>query len=626
LRRINLRRVRCVAFWPYGTNSDEQRSSILAKKSKINSFEGRLKVRPLPAKVFAEEIFKPVPSQGLLNGLIIFLAICAILFFGREILIPIIFAIFLSILLGPCVRGLQKLRIPKTFSILVVVFLTFSFLFGITAIVATTLTNLAGQLPQYEKNLRDKAHSLQYATSGGTTVEKAANVLKDLSTELQQPDPNKSPETAVQKPIPVELRSTNLGPLDPIFSVVSILIHPLTQLGIVILMVVLFLFNKEDLRSRLIRLAGTSDLNKTTEALDEAVERLMKMFTAQIFVNATTGLLVGIALALLGIPGAILWGVLTFILRFIPYIGSIMASVLPVIIAASIGEGWTLALITAGILVGIEIIVGQILEPLFIGKMTGLSPVAIVASAAFWTALWGPIGLILATPLTIGLLVVGRNIESLDFLEVMLGSEPVLTPVHALYQRLLAADVVEAAELAQSHVNEDQLDLFLSDVAVPSLLLANADRESGLLSAERQTLVVHTFSEMLDELIDDSSSESSASLVLIAPPGVMNLAATLACSAFLTVKKVPHRMLPQDVMSPGTVHQIDMASINFACFCYLVSPSQAKHNYALRRLTGLLPDTKVVSVAWSTGAAGIDLQSPASISSMLPAEPLSASA
>ncbi len=577
-------------------------------------------MRPLPVKIFAEEIFKPTVSQGLLNGLIIFLAICAILFFGREILIPIIFAIFLTILLGPCVRALQKLRLPKTASILVVVIVTFSFLFGITAIVATTLTNLAGQLPQYEKNLRDKAHSLQYATSGGTTVEKAANVLKDLSAELQQPSPDKPVELAAQKPIPVELRSSSLGPLDPIFSVVSVLIHPLTQLGIVILMVVLFLFNKEDLRSRLIRLAGTSDLNRTTEALDEAGERLMKMFTAQIFVNATTGVFVGIALALLGIPGAILWGVLTFILRFIPYIGSMMASILPVIIAASIGEGWTLALITAGILSGIEIIVGQILEPLFIGKMTGLSPVAIVASAAFWTALWGPIGLILATPLTIGLLVVGRNIESLNFLEVLLGSEPVLTPIHALYQRLLAADVVEAAELAEVHLSENRLDVFLTDVAVPSLLLANSDRESGLLSAERQTSVVNTFSEMLDELIDDSanSNENLATLVLIAPPGVLNFAATLAYSAFLTVKKVPHGMLPQDAIAPGTVHQIDMERLKSICFCYLVSPSQARHNYAVRRLTGLSQDTKVISVAWSKGATGLDLQSPASVISILP--------
>jgi predicted PurR-regulated permease PerM len=577
-------------------------------------------VRPLPAKVFAEEIFKPTAGQNLLNGLVIFLAICTILFFGREILIPIIFAIFLSILLGPCVKTLQKVRLPKTVSILIVVFFTFSFLFGVTAIVATTVTNLAEQLPQYERNLRDKAHSLQYATSGGKTVEKAANVLKDLSTELQQPSPDKLVELAVQKPIPVELRSSNLGPLDPIFSVVSILIHPLTQLGIVILMVVLFLFNREDLRSRLIRLAGTSDLNRTTEALDEAGERLMKMFTAQIFVNATTGLFVGIALALLGIPGSILWGVLTFVLRFIPYIGSMMASVLPIIIAASIGEGWTLALITAGILIGIEIIVGQILEPLFIGKMTGLSPVAIVASAAFWTALWGPVGLILATPLTIGLLVVGRNIESLDFLEVLLGSEPVLTPVHALYQRLLAADVVEAAELAENYFGDNRLDLFLHDVAIPSLLLANSDRESGLLSPERQTLVVNTFSEMLDEIIDDSSqsNESSIGLVLISPPGVLNFAATLACSAYLTIKKMPHRMLPQDVMAPGTVHQIDASSVKFVCFCYLVSPSQAKHNYALRRLTGLLPDVKVVSVAWSKGSVGIDLQSPTSIISILP--------
>ena len=504
---------------------------------------------------------------------------------------------------------------------MLVVIVAFSVLLGIAAIMATTLTNLAGELPRYESNLRQKAQSLKLATSGGTTVERAANVLQDLRTELQQTDKSATPQITSTKPIAVELHQTSFGPLDPIISVVGVLIHPITQLGIVILMVVLFLFNKEDLRSRLIRLAGTSDLSRTTEAIDEAGVRLGKLFMAQIFVNGTTGVLVGITLAIIGIPGAILWGVLTFVLRFVPYIGSMMAAILPVIIAAAIGDGWNLAFVTAGILITIEVIVGQFVEPLLFGKMTGLSPVAIVASAAFWTALWGPIGLILATPLTIGLLVVGRNIESLGFLEVLLGSESALTPDHALYQRLLASDAIEAAELADAHVKEKRLGEFIVGVAIPSLLLANNDHTRGVLSPERQSTLVHSFSEMLDDLMPDNEKDIDQSVltVLISPPGVLNFAATLAFSALLKLKAMPHMMLAQDAIAPGKFPLIDMTKTKWVYLCYLIAPSEAKHNYVLRRLAGHLAGAQILGVAWSKADTGMDLQTPQSVLSLIAA-------
>ncbi len=576
-------------------------------------------MRPLPAKIFREDLFKPTNTQHLLNCLVIFLAICAILFYGQEILIPIVFALLLSFLLAPCIRALQKFRLPKSVSIVFVVFIAFAVLIGITTIVATALTNLAAELPRYESNLRQKAQSLKLVTSGGTTVEKAANVLQDLRTELQQTDKNGPTEIISPKPIPVELRQNSFGPLDPIISVVSVLIHPLTQLGIVILMVVLFLFNKEDLRSRLIRLIGTTDLNRTTVALDEAGVRLSKLFLTQIFMNASTGVLVGIALAIIGIPGAILWGVLTFALRFVPYIGSMMAFILPVIIAAAIGEGWYLAFVTAGVLITIEIAIGQFIEPLLFGKMTGLSPVAVVASAAFWTALWGPIGLIIATPMTIGLLVVGRNIESMDFLEVLLGNESALTPDHALYQRLLASDPIEASELADSYVKDKRLDMFMTDVAIPSLLLANNDQLRGVLTLERQTLVVNSFSEMLDDLMPDAKEDldQSTAFVLISPPGVLNFAATLAFSALLKLKAVPHLMLGQDAIAPGKFPQIDATDTKTVCLCYLVSPSEAKHNYVLRRLSGHLASAKLIGITWAKSDVGIDLQTPESFLSIV---------
>ena len=366
-------------------------------------------MRPLHAKIFGESGIAQPLNQNVLNGLIIFLSICAILYFGQQILIPIVLATLMSLLLSPLVKMLQKVRVPKAPAIIGVVFIAFTLLFGVAAVVATTLTNLAGDLPRYESNLRDKARSLKFATSGGDTVEKAATVLQDLQTELQMPEQSHGSGPVSVKAIPVEVRQSSFGPLDPVISVVSALIHPMTELGIVVLMVVLILFNKEDLRNRLIRLIGTGDLSRTTLALDEAGLRLSKLFTAQILVNAATGTTIAIALAFIGIPGAILWGVLTAILRFVPYVGTLMAAVFPIIIASAIGDGWTLALMTAGTVIAVEAVVGQILEPLLFGKMTGLSPVAIVAAAAFWAAIWGPIGLILATPMTIALLVIGTT-------------------------------------------------------------------------------------------------------------------------------------------------------------------------------------------------------------------------
>ena len=573
-------------------------------------------MRPLAARVFREPIFEPEYGKTTMNALVIFLAVCTILYFGQPILIPVLLAVLLSFIMAPGVRFLQKWRLPKSVAILSVVIVTFAILFGIAALVAGTLASLTSQLPQYESNLREKAHSIRLFTSGGSTVEKAAGVLKDLGAELQQPTVDSPGSGTIIKPIPVEVRPTGFSPLNPILSVVEVVLPPITQLGIVILMVILFLFNKEDLRTRLIRLAGTSDLNKTTEALDEASKRLSKFFLAQICVNGTAGLLVGIALFAIGIPGALLWAVLTFVLRFLPYVGPIMASVLPIIIAAAIGDGWQLALVTAGVLIIIETMIGQLVEPLFVGKMTGLSPVAFVASATFWTALWGPIGLILATPMTVGVLVLGRNIEALNFLDVLLGSEAVLTPDHMLYQRLLASDAVEGSQLADDYVRDKHLENFISEVAIPSLMLANHDVSRKALTPERETSVVHTFSEILDDLIpsEDANENETGDTVLISPPGVLNFGASLAFSALLKLRNVPHRMLPQDAISPGKVLNLEKDKVKTVYLCYLASPSVAKHNYVLRRLISIVPPTiRTVALAWDKAENGVPLQSPTSV-------------
>ncbi len=608
--RLMLRGTLLFAAYRYVARSDQRGKSV---PDGINGILGETSMRPLAVKLFGENVLQPARGLPLMTALVSFVSICVILYFGRDILVPIVLAILLSILLVPVVRFLQRLSIPRSLAITAVVAVTFTGIILGTAVLATTLTRLAADLPSYETNLREKARSIKLFASGGGTIEKAANVLKDLQSELvdsNQPSTGKPKEV---KPIPVELRNSNFGPLQPIVSVISFIIHPITQFGIVILMVFFILFNREDLRNRMVRLAGTGDINRTTIAIDEAGRRLTHLFSAQLLVNILTGTIIGTGLTIIGVPGGILWGVLTAVLRFIPYVGTMLSSIFPVIIAAAIGDGWTLAIITAALVFVSELIVGQVIEPLLFGKMTGLSPVAIVASATFWTALWGPIGLVLATPIMIGVLVLGRHIEALNFLEILLGSQPVLTPDHAFYQRLLAGDSIEAAELAADYDKDERLEAFLSEVAVPALLLAHNDQQRKLLDRPRQTAVANTFSETLDEIWGDDQSAASekASVLLISAHGPLNFSATLAFSALLKNHHIAHRMLPEDAILPGHLPAIDASTVSTICLCYLSAPSEAQKNYAVRRITQQANNARLLTIAWSGAEGHGDIHIPA---------------
>ena len=522
----------------------------------------------------------------LANRLIIFVALCTILYFGRDIFIPIVLAILLAVLLAPVVRGLQKIRLPRSVAVLVVVAMAMLAMSGTGYLVGRTLANLAADLPSYEANLRDKARSLKLATAGSSVIDRAAGVLKDLQLELERPEASAKPAEPVTRPIPVEVHDTRFGPLQPVVSMIDIVAHPIVQLGIVILMLTFILFNREDLRNRLIRLAGTGDIHRTTLTLDEAGQRLSRLFLGQFFINASTGAFIGISLFILGVPGAVLWGLLTVVLRFVPFIGTIMGSVFPVVIAMAVGDGWWLPATVAAVVLGAELVAGQVLEPIFLGRMTGVSSTAIVVSVAFWASLWGPIGLILATPITIGLLVVGRHIEPLQFLDIMLGTDTVLSPDHAFYQRLLAGDVMEAVESAQEQKQDNSLQAFLETVAVPALQLADADLSRGVLSKEKANEVATTFSEALEEIWDGVAPVESVSapVIVLSQPGVMNFAATVAFSALLTLKGVPHRMLPQNAISPGNFPELDATQIKMICIGSLRAPGDAQIRYLERRI------------------------------------------
>jgi hypothetical protein len=277
----------------------------------------------------------------------------------------------------------------------------------------------------------------------------------------------------------VEITQPNPGALQTLGALITPLLQPLTTTGIVVIFVIFILIQRQDLRNRLVRLAGSQDLQRTTAAIDDAGQRLSRLFLTQLALNASFGLVIGTALWIIGVPSAPLWGMLAMILRFVPYIGAVISAIFPLVLAAAVGPGWTMVVWTAALFAVGEPIAGQVIEPVVYGHSSGLSPVAIIVSATFWTWLWGPIGLVVATPLTICLVVLGRYVDRLSFLDVMFGDEPALTSAELVYQRMLARDPVEVSDQARKFLKEKPLIAYYEEVLLEGLRLAEADLQRG---------------------------------------------------------------------------------------------------------------------------------------------------
>jgi hypothetical protein len=271
--------------------------------------------------------------------------------------------------------------------------------------------------------------------------------------------------------------------------------------------VIFILLQREDLRNRFIKLAGSHDLQKTTAALDDAATRLSRLFLIQLALNAAFGIVIGTGLWIIGIPSPILWGILGAILRFVPYIGAVISAVFPLTLAAAVDPGWSMLLWTAALFLVVEPVVGHVIEPFLYGHGTGLSPVAVVASATFWTTLWGPVGLVLATPLTICLVVLGRHVERLEFLDVMLGDRPALSPPEIFYQRMLAGDPAEAVDKAEEFHKERPLSTYYDEVALPGLKLAQNDVARGALDRVQTERIKAAVLEVVDDLVEQDDGK-----------------------------------------------------------------------------------------------------------------------
>ena len=550
--------------------------------------------------------------------------IIAALYVGREIFVPVALAVLLSFVLAPFVIKLQAWRMPRTLSVLIAVFVGFSVIFSLGGLMVSQASRLAADLPGYQQTLKDKIDSIRGLTGGSGTLERASKVLKELKTELQnsqaggQPGNNGLLQQSPDKPITVEVKQPDPGALTTLAAIIEPLVSPLTTTLIVVIFVVFMLLQRQDLRNRFVRLAGSQDIQRTTAALDEAGERLSRLFLTQIVFNAVFGLAIGIGLELIGVPSAPLWGLIAMIMRFVPYIGALISAVFPLILAAAVGSGWEMLLMTGALFAVLEVLAGQVIEPLVYGHSTGLSPVAIIVSASFWTWLWGPVGLVLATPLTVCLVVVGRHVERLHFLDIMLGDQPPLTPPQLIYQRMLAGDPIEAAEQAHAFLKDGSLEDYYDLILLNGLKLAAADLRLGHLDDERLDRILATVAELTSDLeahddvepadVVSEGSESNLSALaaieqagevvtsiptewtlprsILCIPGSTKLdeAAALVLAQILQRRGYGAAAEKVDALSISKFFALDLSAASIICICYVDRPSSAKIHYAVRRL------------------------------------------
>lgn len=602
----------------------------------------------------------PEELIGLLRAVataILAAMIVMVLYFGREIVIPVALAILLSFVLAPVVNLLQRVRIPRGLAVVGVVIIAFAFIFAMGSLLATQLAQLAGDLPRYQSTISEKIQSFRDTTAGRGTLERASGMLKDLSKELDKPKEaagrpalGTGGKAATPKPVPVQVLQPDPGALESLQTLIAPLLHPLATTGIIVIFVIFILLQREDLRNRLIRLAGSHDLQRTTAALDDAASRLSRLFLTQLLLNGSFGIVIGAGLWLIGIPSAVLWGILAAVLRFVPYIGAVIAAAFPLALAVAVDPTWSMLLWTVALFVVVEPIVGHVLEPMVYGHSTGLSPVAVVASATFWTALWGPIGLVLATPLTVCLVVLGRHVERLEFLDVMFGDRPALSPPEIFYQRMLAGDPTEASEKAEEFLKERSLSSYYDEVALKGLQLAQADAERGALDPERLVKIRESVSEFANNISEredrpptkikmtadveatsavetvakDAPSENLPILrkedlpsrwqgehpvLCLAGRSPIDEAAAIMLGQLTTAHGLPSRVGGAEALSTSNIFRLETAGVAIVCLVYMDASGPAHMRYSVRRLRRKLPEATIILGCWLRDMAPAALES-----------------
>lgn len=510
-----------------------------------------------------------------------FAIVVAILYFAKELFIPLAFALLLSFLLGPAVKRLGKWHIPRIPGAFIALGVTSAIVAIVGWFVTIQLIQIAESLPRYGDNVRRKVTALEGESK---SLSNFISSLEELGNQVTAVAPVPFPRSGTVTPetvMPVRVVEEHTL-VQVVRNNAGAVLKPLGNVGLILVFTFFMLIDREGLRNRLLKLMGQGKLQATTKAMDDAGQRVSRYVLMQFAVNAGFGAVVATGLYLLGVPSYLLWGVLGMFLRFLPYVGAAIAWLLPFVLTLAVSDGWSTPLAVTGLFFVTEMLVGNVVEPLLYGVHTGLSAVAIVVSAVFWTVIWGPVGLVLATPLTVCLSVLGRHSPQLGFLNVVLGDEPVLTPDTMFYQRLLALDQQDALHVLETLGKGMPLIQIFDEMVIPALAMAERDRNTGQLDHKREDFILRSINEFVSELCEAEAipvagrALRSTRVFCFPAHGAADEIASAMCAHFLTQEGFPAIAFPV-TNSPGELlTALGVQSDDIVCIS-AVPPFSAGH-------------------------------------------------
>ncbi len=575
-------------------------------------------VPPRPTRIAAAG----TPAPTVTSPLIIAALIVTGLYVGRDVLIPIAIAILLSFVLGPLVNLLRRWHLGRFLSVAASVLMTLSVVGALGALIGVQLADIAGDVPRYRTTIERKVEGLK-DTPAGRMADYVAGIGRTMHADSPKPEPKPEPRPDAapaapppEKAILVEVKDRAPDALTMAGTLLSPILHPLATIGIVFVVLLFLLMQREDLRDRMIRLAGSSDLHRTTVAMDDAAKRLSRYFLVQLALNASFGLVVGIGLYVIGVPSPVLWGIFSALMRFVPYIGAFVSALFPLALAAAVDPGWSMVIETLILFAILEPLVGHFIEPMLYGHSTGMSPFAVLVSALFWTWLWGPVGLLLSTPLTVCLVVLGRHVEHLEFLDVLFGDRSALTPVQNFYQRILAGDSEEVLGHAELILQQCSLSSYYDEVVLKGLELAARDAARGVLTAQQKGAMRTALGELIADLSDRSDAATEAAgegaenacspmpigpapetlpeawtregaVLCVSGRGFLDEAAAAILAQILEKRGIGIRTVPFSEASSARIGRFEPGPAKMACVVSLALTGEPTH---LRRLVGRLQE------------------------------------
>ncbi|HLH52387.1 MAG TPA: AI-2E family transporter [Verrucomicrobiae bacterium] len=572
-------------------------------------------------------------AKGL--ALSVVLVVLAVLYFARTIFIPLAFSILVTFMLAPLVIRLRHWGLGRIPSTAIVVLVSFGILSVFGGIMASQLADLAHKLPEYQHNIEQKIESIR--SSGGGVIKRFSGSVQRFTDALTPAPPpathNQPPE---DRPVPVEIRRSPFSGVELIQKILGSVLGVLLNTGIVIVFVIFMLIQLEDLRDRLIRLAGSKRVHLTTNVLDDAATRVSRYLLAQFLVNFVYGFVTGTALYFIHVPNPLLWGMMAALFRYVPYLGIWVAATLPAAVALAVRPGWMDVPIVFGVYMGVDLLMYNLVEPLLYGSSTGLSPLAVLVAAVFWTWLWGAAGLLLATPLTVCVVVIGHHVPNLEFLRVLLSDEPVLKPKTRLYQRMLAMDAEEAGLVAEQYLKDKTLEQLYDDVIVPALTMAEEDRHRGRLDEDKEQyifqntrILVEDVAERCEELLEKQgegsalvlSNTGGAEKIVLPNNGPVQMVCIPArdtadeLAAFMLSQLLQKRGFSVKALnaglSPAAVIQEVESSGAPTAFVTAVPPFAYMHiRYICRRLRNQFKDLKLVAVFLTESQSGYGTHGP----------------